>query len=155
MNLETELDIQHKLRRVAFDNSVAEFCLAYFKRFPENETWFITELNELYWRNKYIGQYRNHISLTAIPLANKIYEQLGIITFPFIHRVTCRGWDTAGGTWAWSMQAVGRGQYSGDIGSCDPVKYLLKKNIKLYELEGANSNGEIGGEEKRIVNCPK
>ena len=119
-----------------------EQCLNYFTRFPENEEWFIDELKELYWRNKYIGQYRNHISLTAVPLANKIYEQLGIITFPFIYRVACRGWDTSGGTWAWSMRTVDE---PGDIGSGDPVKYLLRKDVTLYDLGGYNSNGEIGG----------
>ena len=140
MDFNTELDVNHKLSKVVWRDSVREQCLNYFKRFPENEEWFINELRELYWCNKYIGQYRNHISLTAIPLANKIYEQLGMITFPFIHRVACRGWDTSGGTWAWSMQT-----YSGSIGSGDPVNYLLKKGVTLYAADGYNSNGEIGG----------
>ncbi len=107
---------------------------------------FKTELEQLRWSNKYSGQYRNHISLTAVPLAIKVYEQLEIITFPFIERVASRGWDTSGGTWAWSMQSVSQGRYIGNIGSGDPVKYLLRKSVRLYELEGHNSNGEIGGE---------
>ena len=106
MELKTRLDIGHKLDRVTWRKSVAEQCFDYFKRFPENEAWFIKELDELYHRNKYYGQYRNHISLTAVPLANKIYEQLDTITFPFLLRVACRGWDTSGGTWAWSMKTV-------------------------------------------------
>jgi len=144
MELSTELEIEYKLARVTWDKTVAKECLDYFKRFPENEEWFIHELNELYWRNKYIGSYRNHISLTAIPLANKIYEQLEIVTFPFIQRVACRGWDTAGGTWAWPMSTL-----HSDIGSSDPVKYLLKKTVKLEMLEGIAGHGEICG-----TDCP-
>jgi hypothetical protein len=149
MNLEVELDVQHKLLKVAWSDVVVDQCLNYFKRFPENEGWFIEELNELCWRNKYIGSYRNHISLTAVPLANKIYEQLGLITFPFIQRVASRGWDTSGGTWAWSMKTVSGGICVNDIGSCDPVEYLLRKTVKLYASESWGNfvgNGEIGGE---------
>ena len=79
-----------------------------------------------------------------IPLADKIYEQLQIIAFPFIQRVACRGWDTGGGTWAWSMKSVFQGIFAGDIGSTDPVKYLLRKKVTLYQLE--HSFGEIGGD---------
>lgn len=145
MDFNTELDIRHKLDRVAWNATVGEQCLEYFKQFPENEEWFIKQLADLHWSNKYRGQFRNHISLTAIPLATKIYKQLEIITFPFIERVACRGWDTAGGTWAWSMQSVSQGQHIRNIGSGDPVKYLLRKRVTLFELEGYNSNGEIGG----------
>lgn len=134
-----------KLRKVCeYNDEVHAACKTYFAKFPENEEWFAGELDELYWRFKYAGEYRNHISLTAVPLAEKIHKELGIITFPYIKRVACRGWDTSGGTWAWAMQTVYQGQYVGDIGSCDPVKYLLKKSIKLYALE--SSHGEIGGE---------
>lgn len=149
MEMATELEIRHKLNRVTWQDSVLEQCLEYFKRFPDSEEWFIEKLKELHWRNKYIGGYRNHISLTAVPLATKVYEQLGIITFPFIHRVASRGWGTSGGTWAWSMDCVSEGQHIGDIGSTDPVKYLLRKPVMLYELSGYNSNGEIGGEVRR------
>ena len=145
MNTETEVDIRWRLRRAAdYNDNVIESCIAYFNRFPEHEEWFTKELADLCWRNKFVGAYRNHISLTAVPLANKIYEQLGIIAFPFIQRVACRGWDTSGGTWAWSMDTT-TGQ---DIGSTDPVRYLLKKRVKLFQLDGPNSNGEIGGQER-------
>ncbi len=134
---------ESKLLRVAsYRKEVVSQCLDYFSRFPENEQWFAREFEELAWRNKFVGQFRNHISLTAIPLATKIYEQLEIITFPFIHRVAGRGWDTAGGTWAWSMATAHNGQHMGSIGSTDPVKYLLKKSIVLYQLD----SGEIGGQ---------
>lgn len=137
---------EHNLRRVTnWNDGVFEQCLAYFKQFPENEEWFDDVLKELAWRNKFIGKFRNHISLTAVPLATKIYDQLGIITFPFIQRVACRGWDTSGGTWAWSMQTVFKNQYTQEIGSVDPVRYLLRKDVKLYSIDGYNSNGEIGG----------
>ena len=133
---------ESKLLKVAlYRKDVVSQCLEYFNKFPDDEEWFAKELEELAWRNKFIGQFRNHISLTAVPLATKIYGQLEIITFPFIQRVACRGWDTSGGTWAWSMNTVSRGQYMGDVGSTDPVRYLLKKNVELYEL----SSGEIGG----------
>ena len=138
---------ESKLFKVAlYRKEVASQCLEYFNRFPENEQWFSEKFEELAWDNKFRGQFRNHISLTAVPLATKIYGQLEIVTFPFIHRVASRGWDTSGGTWAWSMSAVSKGQFIGDIGSTDPVRYLLKKNVELYELEGYNSNGEIGGQ---------
>ncbi len=136
-----------KLRKVTlYREEVCSVCMEYFKRFPENGQWFASELDELAWSCKFKGEFRNHISLTAVPLATKLYEQLGLITFPFIHRVACRGWDTSGGTWAWSMATVSNGQNMGDIGSTDPVKYLLKKSITLYELSGYHSNGEIGGQ---------
>ena len=139
-----------KLRKVTYcRKEVFPACMEYFRRFPENEQWFASELEELAWKCKFVGQFRNHISLTAVPLATKIYEQLEIITFPFIHRVAGRGWDTSGGTWAWSMATVSNGQNMGDIGSTDPVKYLLKKSVTLFELSGHNSNGEIGGQRSR------
>lgn len=132
-----EID-ERKLEKVTlYNNKVFASCVEYFKRFPENEHFFAEELNKLAWRCKFIGQFRNHISLTAIPLATKIYEQLGIITFPFIQRVAGRGWDTSGGTWAWAMNTA-----IDSIGSTDPVRYLLKKNITLFELD----SGEIGGQ---------
>ncbi len=135
-----------KLRKVTmYREEVFSACIEYFRRFPDNEQFFAEEVNELAWDNKFRGRFRNHISLTAVPLATKIYEQLGIITFPFIHRVAGRGWDTSGGTWAWSMKSVCNG-HSSDIGSTDPVRYLLKKKVVLYEAEGRNSNGEIGGQ---------
>ncbi|KKN59291.1 hypothetical protein LCGC14_0543900 [marine sediment metagenome] len=134
---------ESKLLKVAsYRQEVVSQFLEYVHRFPENEKWFTEEFDELAWNNKFVGQFRNHISLTAVPLATKIYKQLEIITFPFIHRVACRGWDTAGGTWAWSMNCVTQGQYIGDIGSTDPVQYLLKKSINLYKLD----SGEIGGQ---------
>jgi hypothetical protein len=144
MNIEID---ENKLRKVTlYNDTVFSSCVEYFNKFPENKEYFAEQLNELAWKCKFVGQFRNHISLTAVPLATKIYEQLGIITFPFIHRVACRGWDTAGGTWAWAMDTVSGGQHMGDIGSGDPVKYLLRKKVKLYRVEGYNSNGEIGGE---------
>ena len=139
---------ESKLLRVAlYRQEVVSKCLEYFNRFPENKEWFSEEFAELAWANKFVGQFRNHISLTAVPLANKIYAQLEVIAFPFIHRVACRGWDTSGGTWAWSMKTVSKGQFLGDIGSTDPVRYLLKKSVELYEL----SNGEIGGEVPKVT----
>ena len=137
-----------KLEKVAlYNDKTVKLCLEYFDRFPDNKDWFESELKELTWRNKFLGQFRNHISLTAVPLAVKIYDQLEIITFPLIERVACRDWDTSGGTWAWSMKSVSDGVFMGDIGSTDPVRYLLKKDIILYELE--KTNGEIGGERKQ------
>ena len=142
-----EITIKNMLPRVTmWRTPVAEECLKYFKQHSENEKWFIGELEELRWRNKFIGQYRNHISLTAAPLAIKIYDQLELITFPFIHRVACRGWDTAGGTWAWSMKVVSGGQYTEDVGSADPVKYCLKKDVILDILD----SGEIVGGTKAL-----
>ena len=83
---------ESKLLKVSlYRKEVVSQCLEYFKRFPDNEQWFAKELEELAWSNKFVGSYRNHISLTAVPLATKIYEQLEIITFPFIQRVACRG----------------------------------------------------------------
>jgi len=127
---------EHYLQRVAlYRSEVISACMEYFNRFPEHIEWFATHLEELHWRNKYIGEFRNHISLTAVLLANKIFEQLNIITFPFIERVACRGWGTADGTWAWAMQDV----HNISFGSADPVKYCLRKNIRLSQLD----SGEI------------
>ena len=139
------IDERKLLKVTLYRNEVLSQCLEYFKKFPENEQWFANELEELVWDNKFRGQFRNHISLTAVPLATKIYEQLGIITFPFIQRVACRGWDNSGGTWAWSMKSV-VGVHSNSIGSTDPVRYLLRKSVNLFELDGPISNGEIGGQ---------
>ncbi len=139
---EEDYDILSRLRKVSANEIVAEACLEYFNKFPENKAVFLEELVELRWRNKFVGSYRNHISLTAVPLALKIHEQLAIITFPFIERTTSRGWGTSGGTWAWAMKQYYQGGYIGTVGSCDPVNYCLRKTIELSQL----GSGEISGD---------
>ena len=134
---------RHKLQKVTLHrNDVFCQCLVYFEQFPENEEWFNSELTDLAWRNKFVGEFRNHISLTAVPLATKIYKQLNIITFPFIQRIACRGWDTSGGTWAWAMDTVSDGQERSNTGSADSPKYLLRKKVKLYLLESLEIVGD-------------
>lgn len=129
---------ESQLRKVAeYRREVYEPFTAFINRFPDDMEWFAQKFDDLAWRYKFIGSYRNHISLTAVPLAEKIYTQMNIVVFPFIHRVACRGWDTAGGTWAWAMDTR-----IDSVGSADPVKYLLKKNIKLHLLD----SGEIVGQ---------
>jgi hypothetical protein len=139
------IDNSKLIKVCQYEDKVSQACMVYFKKFPENKAWFTEQLEEQFHRFKYYGEYRNHISLTAAPLAEKIYKELNIVTFPFIIRTASRGWGTSSGTWAWAMKSVYQGVYTGDIGSCDPVKYLLKKNVKLYAAE--YSFGEIGGQE--------
>lgn len=131
------------ITKVANYNSlVVADCIKYFAKFPGCEGSFTEELDELRWRNKFVGSFKNHISLNAVPLAEKIYEQLNIITFPFIERVACKGWSTAEGTWAWSMETFTTdGNKVRTVGSADSPRFLLGKKIKLDICD----SGEIVG----------
>lgn len=80
----SEID-RHKLQRVAdYRDDVVEQFLEYVNKFPQNAEVFVELFEELAWDNKYGGRYRNHLSLTAVPLATKIYDQYKEAVEPLI-----------------------------------------------------------------------
>ena len=143
MDISKDYEFQRKLDRVCnYNKDVSKSVIDYFKQFPEYEAVFLERFERLAWSNKHIGSFRNHISLNAVPLAQKIYKELQLVTFPFIKFSPCRGWDTAGGTWSWSMEVYTEQHYRTTIGGTESPKQLLRKCVYLWQLD----SGEIGSD---------
>lgn len=70
------------------------------------------------------------ISLNAIKLCVKL-AAIGYKTFPYIEKLATKGWDTAGGTYSFSMPMLTNGVYNNEIFSFGPIEKLVKEDSQL------------------------
>lgn len=77
-----------------------------------------------------LGQTSNKVTLNAIKLCLKLND-LGCRTFPMINKIATRGWDTSGGTYAFSMYALEGDDFAKEYFSFGPIEPMVKKNADL------------------------
>ena len=77
-----------------------------------------------------VGNRSLKVSLNAIKLCLKL-SKLGHKTFPYICKLATKGWDTAGGTYAFSMPAVHKGDLAQEYYSFGPIEKLVKSDSEL------------------------
>ena len=71
---------------------------------------------------------RIKITTNAVKLCLKLAEQ-DVFTFPLIEKVATKGWDTAGGTYSFSMSLLT--EPPSDIYSFLSIERLIKKDVVL------------------------
>jgi hypothetical protein len=76
---------------------------------------------------KYLGKKRRYTSKNAILLAKKIKEIGGGNCYPMIEVTGTKGCMDKG-CWSWSMFRL---DTMSDIGSCEPVSWILRKKVIL------------------------
>ena len=77
-----------------------------------------------------VGNRSLKVSLNAIKLCLKLHK-LGHKTFPYICKLATKGWDTAGGTYAFSMPSVHKGDLPQEYFSFGPIEKLIKSDAEL------------------------
>lgn len=99
------------------------------------ETWSIV-ISTLKRKNR-VSKEKVIVTPESIKLAQKIKKELGIDVFPAIIRTRAGFSQKSNGAWSFYMLMPNLL----DIGSCETVNYLLKKNVKFELL-----NNELIGE---------
>lgn len=90
---------------------------------------YINIANDMYDRRT-VGNRSLKVSLNAIKLCLKLHK-LGHKTFPYICKLATKGWDTAGGTYAFSMPSVHKGDLPQEYFSFGPIEKLIKSDAEL------------------------
>lgn len=93
----------------------------------------LTDNELIYFLNiiDYIGNYPCvKITRSSILLTLKIYEQIGIKVFPYIEKIATKGFDIAGGSYAFGMYILDEGNTQ--ILSAYRTKSLLLKKNTIY-----------------------
>lgn len=90
---------------------------------------YIKKASDLYDRRTR-GAIGIKVSLNAIKLCIKL-SKLGYKTFPYIEKLATKGWDTAGGTYSFSMPLLTSGLVNNEIFSFGPIDKLVKENAEL------------------------
>lgn len=125
-------NIRHKIRYLCeYDEKMVDTIIDTLIEYEEDcrNNW-IDIMEDLYHNRKYYGNKLAKISKNALKLSKKLENDLNIFVFPHIRRVACRGWTVSGGTWSWAMRSL----FSGDVGSCDKAKDILRVDkIKIIE----------------------
>ena len=90
---------------------------------------YIQIANDMYDRRT-IGSRSLKVSLNALKLCLRL-SKMGHKTFPYICKLATKGWDTAGGTYAFSMPCVNSGDVSKEYYSFGPIEKLVKSDSDL------------------------
>ena len=90
---------------------------------------YIQTAQDMYDRRT-VGSRSLKVSLNAIKLCLRL-AKMGYKTFPYIQKLATKGWDTAGGTYAFSMPCVHSGEVSKEYYSFGPIEKLVKSDSEL------------------------
>ena len=102
----------------------------YIMNLFEEELDMYIRIAEKLYDMRTLGQTSNKVTLNAIKLCLKLND-LGCRTFPMINKIATRGWDTSGGTYAFSMYAVEGDDFAKEYFSFGPIEPMVKKNADL------------------------
>lgn len=106
---------------------------------------------EDFWHTKYLQKIPSRITPRAFKLYKKIKEHTGLIMFPAINRAYYGHWQRSLGEVSWGSRATNEDrEYIFEINSCDPVKYLLKLNVKIELMAPGTMVVEITGQRNLI-----
>ena len=102
----------------------------YIMNLFEEELDMYIRIAEKLYDMRTLGQTSNKVTLNAIKLCLKLND-LGCRTFPMINKIATRGWDTSGGTYAFSMYALEGDDFAKEYFSFGPIQPMVKKNADL------------------------
>ena len=102
----------------------------YIMNLFEEELDMYIRIAEKLYDMRTLGQTSNKVTLNAIKLCLKLND-LGCRTFPMINKIATRGWDTSGGTYAFSMYALEGDDFAKEYFSFGPIEPMVKKNADL------------------------
>lgn len=102
----------------------------YIMNLFEEELDMYIRIAEKLYDMRTLGQTSNKVTLNAIKLCLKLND-LGCRTFPVINKIATRGWDTSGGTYAFSMYALEGDDFAKEYFSFGPIEPMVKKNADL------------------------
>lgn len=88
---------------------------------------------------------RIKVTTNAVKLCLKLAEQ-DVFTFPLIERIATKGWDTAGGTYNFSILQLT--ETPNEIYSTTPIEKLIKKDVILNVRASYHGFFEIELEEE-------
>ena len=102
----------------------------YIMNLFEEELDMYIRIAEKLYDMRTLGLTSNKVTLNAIKLCLKLND-LGCRTFPMINKIATRGWDTSGGTYAFSMYALEGDDFAKEYFSFGPIEPMVKKNADL------------------------
>lgn len=112
----------------------------YINNLSDDELEIYTDLASNLYDRRTLGAKSIKVTANAIKLCIKL-SQYGYKTFPYIEKLATKGWDTAGGTYSFSMPLLTKSLTYRDIYSFGPIEQLVKEDAELdigyYEPGGA------------------
>lgn len=111
----------------------------YIEQFNEYELSIFKKILEfLKYQSKYVGCKYN-ITKNSIVLCIKIYDDTGIKTFPFIHKVARKGYSISGGTFAFGVYTLET--FFPNIIYCDyrAADCLKKSSILEFDIDNTGT----------------
>jgi hypothetical protein len=90
---------------------------------------YVNLANNLYDRRT-LGARSIKVTSNAVKMCIKL-AKCGYKTFPHIEKLATKGWDTAGGTYSFSMPLLTDGVVNNEIFSFGPINELVKESTEL------------------------
>ena len=101
----------------------------YTKQLPQKEVEYYVQIAQNWYDRKTLSKSsRIKITTNAVKLCLRLANE-GVFTFPLIEKLATKGWDTAGGTYSFSMPLLT--EIPRDIFSFGPIEKLIKKDSVL------------------------
>jgi hypothetical protein len=110
-------------------DNLVQSLITYINSLTDKELDVYIRLAENLYDRRHLGARSIKVSANAIKLCLRLSE-CDTKTFPYIKKIATKGWDTAGGTYSFSMPVLNT-SIDNEICSFGPIASLLRKDAKL------------------------